>query len=318
MITEQFDDILGRPIAAVRVATVLRGRPEKVYHAPVGPAEVSVDDPETYYDDRGAAEWDRLTGDLSGRLEWEGTIAQLERVLPESGRVLDAGGGAGRYAVWLAERGYDVVLVDPSEGQRTVAGETVAERGLADTVTVRPGDVRDLDFAAASFDATLCLGGPLSHVLDADERAAAARELRRVTAPGGTVVASVMGRLHVVLLYLVGGTDHLRLVDELAETGTYDAEFVDRLEYDSEFVETHFFRADEFESLLSDAGLTVDRVIGLEGLASVYGSGPLCDPLDDLDEAQLDGIRRLVDGQREERSVADMSAHMLAVCRAPE
>lgn len=40
-------------------------------------------DPETFYE----------------RLEFEGTVEYLERHLPASGRVLDAGGGAGRYTV---------------------------------------------------------------------------------------------------------------------------------------------------------------------------------------------------------------------------
>ncbi|WP_135365903.1 class I SAM-dependent methyltransferase [Halosimplex halophilum] len=275
-----------------------------------------MDDPETYYDDHGEAEWDRLASSLHGRLEWEGTVEQLERALPESGRVLDVGGGAGRYAVWLAERGHDVTLVDPSEGQRAVARGKVAERGLGDRVTVRPGDVRDLDFDTGAFDATLCLGGPLSHVLDADERATAAAELRRVTAGGGPVFASVMGRLNWLVLYLVDGAEHLRRADELAETGDYDRAFVDRIDYDSAFAETHFFRADEFEDLLAGAGLDVERLVGLEGLASVLSAGSLRGVAEDLDEAQLAGVRRLVDDCRDDRTVADMSAHMLAVCRA--
>lgn len=275
-----------------------------------------MDDPETYYDDHDEAEWERLTATLHGRLEWEGTIEQLESALPDSGRVLDVGGGAGRYAVWLADRGYDVTLVDPSEGQRELAREKVAERGVGERVTVQAGDVRELDFEADAFDATLCLGGPLSHVLDADERAAAARELRAVTEPGGPVFASVMGRLNWLVLYLVSGTPHLTHADELAETGDYDREFVDRLDYDSAFTETHFFRADEFEELLSESGLAVEELVGLEGLASVLSAGPLRERAEALSDDQRAGVRALVDELRGDRSVVDLSAHMLAVCRA--
>ncbi|ELZ29160.1 hypothetical protein C475_03049 [Halosimplex carlsbadense 2-9-1] len=275
-----------------------------------------MDDAETYYDDHDEAEWERLTATLHGRLEWEGTVERLESGLPESGRVLDVGGGAGRYAVWLADRGHDVTLVDPSEGQRELAREKVSERGLGDGVTVESGDVRDLDFGDGAFDATCCLGGPLSHVLDADERAAAARELRRVTAPGGPVFVSVMGRLNWLVLYLVSGTEHLTRAAELAETGDYDRAFVDRLDYDSLFTETHFFRADEFEALLAEAGLDVDRLVGLEGLASVLSAGPLGETAEELSDRQREGVRALVDGLRDDRTVADMSAHMLAICRA--
>lgn len=50
----------------------------------------------------------------SNRVEWERTLELLERWLPPaSARVLDIGGGPGRYAAWLAERGYTVQLLDP-------------------------------------------------------------------------------------------------------------------------------------------------------------------------------------------------------------
>jgi SAM-dependent methyltransferase len=278
-----------------------------------------IDDPEDYYDAHDDEEWERLDGSLVGRLEWEGTVEYLGRYLPPGGRVLDVGGGAGRYAVWLAERGYDVTLLDPSEGQRELAREKVAEHDVDGRVTVREGDVRDLAFADDAFDATLCLGGPLSHVLDADERDTAARELRRVTAVGGPVFVSVMGRLHLLSIMLMA-TDReskrFDLLPELAVSGDYDADLLgDR---DSEFVETHFFRAGELEVLLTEAGLVVEELVGLEGLASVYGAARLEGSPEDLSEEQREHVRNLVDTLRADRSVADLSAHLLAVCRVGE
>jgi SAM-dependent methyltransferase len=277
---------------------------------------VPVDDPETYYDEHDVAEWERLDSSLVTRLEWEGTVEYLRRTLPPGGHVLDVGGGAGRYAVWLAERGYEVTLVDPSEGQRELAREKVTKHGVADRVTVRAGDVRDLGFPAGTFDATLCLGGPLSHVLDAEERSKGARELRRVTAVGGPVFVSVMGRLNVVLLTLMlPDRDSKRsdLLPELALSGDYDRDLLGARE--SEFVETHFFRAGELEVLLTEVGLVVEELVGLEGLASVYASGRLEESPGDLSAEQRRHVRDLVDTLRGDRSVADLSAHMLAVCR---
>jgi hypothetical protein len=58
-------------------------------------------------------ERDRLAGG-SGALELARTQALLERYLPPSPAVIaDVVGGPGRYAIWLAERGYRVHLVDP-------------------------------------------------------------------------------------------------------------------------------------------------------------------------------------------------------------
>ncbi|EMA14165.1 class I SAM-dependent methyltransferase [Haloarcula marismortui] len=275
-----------------------------------------ISDPEDYYDENDESEWDRLTATLHGQLEWSGTVAQLEANLPDTGHVLDVGGGAGRYAVWLAEQGYDVTLVDPSKGQRAIAQEKIAEHGYEERVAVEAGDVRDLGFDRDVFDATLCLGGPLSHILDADERAAAVRELHRVTKAGGPVFASVMGRLNWLVLSLVGRSDHLVHADELAETGDYDRSFVAQLGHDAAFTETHFFRADEFEALLEVGGVTVETLVGLEGLASVLAAPSLRETAAGLSAHEQAGVQALVDELRTDRTVVDMSAHMLAVCRA--
>ena len=58
------------------------------------------------------AEETRLTTGAS-RLEYERTRDVLLRVLPPPpARVVDVGGAAGAYSLWLAELGYDVHLVD--------------------------------------------------------------------------------------------------------------------------------------------------------------------------------------------------------------
>ena len=274
-----------------------------------------ITDPETYYEEHAEEEWDRLDRSLHGRLEWEGTVERLRIHLPQRGEILDAGGGAGRYTVWLAENGYDVTLVDRSEGQLCVASERVADRGLEDRVTIHEGDIRDLPFDAGRFDATLCLGGPLSHVLAADERTTAALELDRVTAAGGPVFVSVMGRLNLLTILLIAPAK-LDLLADLAASGDYDADVLQGRE--SLFTETHFFRADEFTSLLSEAGLTVESLVGLEGLASVFTAGRLRETAVEFSDDERAWIRELVDSQRDDPTVVDLSAHMLTVCRAGE
>ena len=277
-------------------------------------------DPEAFYDDLGHGEWERLDRDFYHRLEWEGTVEYLERHLPESGRVLDAGGAAGRYTVWPAERGYDVTLVDVSRTQLEIAREKVAERGLTDRVFVRRGDVRDLAFEADGFDATLCLGGPLSHVTDADERATAAAELVRVTESGGPAFVSVMGRLAMVQAMvqtagdLPADEDDVALAAELAESGTYDRDLLERHGREPSCFTAHFFRVAELEALLAGAGFDLETVAGLEGIASLRRT---TDRLDDAAPEKRAAVREAVSALREDPSVADFSTHVLAVARAP-
>jgi SAM-dependent methyltransferase len=305
-----------------------------------GRAEDSAD-VRAFYDALGSGEWERLDRDAYHRLEWAGTVEYLRRHLPaapdgESGpdaddgsgsdrpHVLDVGGGAGRYAVWLAERGYDVTLADPSREQSRIARGTVAERGLDDRVGVARGDVRDLPVGADAFDATLCLGGPLSHVLDADERERAVSELSRVTRPGSPVLVSVLGRLAMVQATVqAAGSDHdaaapVTHLPEFVRTGDYDRDLLERAGVDpgpAPFT-AHCFRVAELEGLLEAGGLTVETVAGLEGIASARRVADA--DLEDVDADAREAVRETIGLLREDRTVADLSTHVLAVARVGE
>lgn len=57
---------------------------------------------------------------------------ELAPLLPSSGRALDVAGGAGRHAIWLAQRGWATTMVDTSG----VAIEIAAERSRAAEVDI--------------------------------------------------------------------------------------------------------------------------------------------------------------------------------------
>lgn len=279
-------------------------------------------DPRVFYDEYGEREWERLDRDFHHRLEWEATVDRLDADLPEPDEhselpsVLDVGGGAGRYSIWLAERGYRVTMVEVSETQRELARERLSERGLDDQVTVHEGDVRDLDFEERTFDATLCLGGPLSHVLDAAERSTAVRELERVTKPGGPVFVSVMGLIGMALITTQyagrnDGRDPLTMLPELLRTQEFTGELASEHDVPPFMADCHFFRREEFVDLLSTAGLEVVSVNALEGVAACRRSH-----FDALDADGRDVVRTVNDELRTDPTVVDVSPHMLAVCLA--
>jgi tellurite methyltransferase len=57
-------------------------------------------------------------------------VVSLAPLLPTTGRALDVAGGTGRHALWLAERGLDVTLLDISPVGLEIARREAASRGL--------------------------------------------------------------------------------------------------------------------------------------------------------------------------------------------
>lgn len=278
------------------------------------PAENPLD-PGRFYDELGEGEWERLERDPVSRLEFERTLDYLRESLPESGRVLDVGGGAGRYGVWLAERGYDVTLVDVSGVQCRVARDKAREHGVADSVHVWTGDIRALP-VDDTFDAVLALGGPLSHVVDGTEREAALAELRRAAADRAPVLVSVMGRLAALQAVVARSPDEYPLLESLAESGDYTADIARDHGVDPANApfECHYYRADELAAELADAGFDVETVAGLEGVAA--NTNALAREAVGGDSDRESTLYALSAQLGEDRSVADLSNHILAVARA--
>src|SRR5512134_1564182 len=115
-------------------------------------------------------EWERLLHPTDGHLEFAVHKAWIERFLPPPGsRVLDIGGGPGRYSIWLAERGYRVTLADLSPDLLNLAREKSVEAGVKLEAIVEANAADLSDFADGSFDAVLCMG-PFYHLMFEDER----------------------------------------------------------------------------------------------------------------------------------------------------
>jgi SAM-dependent methyltransferase len=165
------------------------------------------------YDRNAEREWDRLVRDPYHSLEFTVTMHHLRRHLPPAGRILDAGGGPGCYALELCRAGYEVVLLDISPGLIAMARDKfqlepeVVQGKLLEFVVE---DLRDLSrFETGHFGAVLCLGGPLTHISDAAGRRKAMSELVRVAKPGAIVCVSVMGLLAVLRTILARFSDEL-------------------------------------------------------------------------------------------------------------
>jgi ubiquinone/menaquinone biosynthesis C-methylase UbiE len=148
-----------------------------------------------FYEISAQREWERLEHPTQGALEFSINKAWIQKFLPKPGsRVLDIGGGPGRYSIWLAWQGYRVTLADLSPDLLAIARRKAAEEGVELDQVVEANAVDLSRFDDNSFDAILCLG-PMYHLLEESDRQAVAGELFRVLNRGGHAFVAFLNHL---------------------------------------------------------------------------------------------------------------------------
>lgn len=226
---------------------------------------MSADLVKKYYTEEGVREWRRLVRDPFHRLEFDTSMLFLKKYLPSKGLVLDAGGGPGRYTIELAKSGFYVVLVDLTPKLLEIARRQIRRAKVQDMVRqVIEGSIADLSmFDDDSFDAVICLGGALCHIVDRERREKAIDELIRVAKEKAPILVSVIGRLAVLMRGLTHFPKQIE-VDKLylrvSETGDY---------FGNGWAPCHFYLPEELEGSFKERDLEVLELVGLEGLSSV-------------------------------------------------
>jgi ubiquinone/menaquinone biosynthesis C-methylase UbiE len=243
------------------------------------------------------------------KLEFERTKDILARLLPSApARVIDVGGAAGAYSAWLADRGYDVHLIDATP--RLVAKARERNPTLARPIaSIAVGDARSLAEPDESADAVMIMG-PLYHLPSSADRLAALREARRVLASAGIVVAAAISRYASALDGLsrkVLDPAFLRIRDQDLIDGQHRNP-TDTLNY---FTTAYFHRPEDLRAELEEAGFSEVDVMGIEGVAWMFA---------DFESRWADGALRqdilnVARALEAEPSIVGVSAHLLGIGR---
>ncbi len=237
-----------------------------------------------YYTEYGIREWQRLARSPYSQLEFNTTMHFMKKNLPKNGHILDAGGGPGRYTIELAKQGYQVTLLDYTPAFLEIAEQKIEEHGVQDNVNrIIEGSIEDLSlFQDNEFDAVLCLGGPLNHLVEKKRRLKASSELIRVAKVGAPLFVSVIGRLAVCMNAIHQFMDELENRPDIfrlyVNTGFYAG--------DNGFAPCHFYLPEELEEEFREKSELLEMV-GLEGIFStrrrrydeVIGMGKVSDLL---------------------------------------
>ncbi len=266
-----------------------------------------------YYARFGEREWLRLCNAEDGAIEFAITCHTLETLLPGSGRVLDLGGGPGRYTIWLAERGYRVVLADLSPALLEIAKEKIAQSGVASNVeSVTVADARDLSrWPDDSFDAVLSLG-PFYHLPEPSDRKSAAAEMVRVLKSQAPAFVALMPR-YALLRRTIAIADerrHLRQPEWLARLmrdGRFDNDVAGRFDY------AFGVRPEDVIPFFAEFGLVSQRLLAAESV-SVGLQGSIAD-LAGTDPAAYAAALAVMIEAASDPAIHGLSNHLLYVGR---
>jgi len=189
----------------------------------------------------------------------------LNKYLPERGLILDAGGGPGRYTIELAKQGYSMVLLDLVPEMLRLAERKIRRAGVKRKVKqIVEGSIEDLSmFKDDTFDAVLCLGAPLCHILNPKRRENAISELVRVVKKDAPIFVSVISRIGLLKTLLVEFPHEMQYAKHHWKVGDYVPGV-----YGEGFTAAHWFLPEELRELFERHGVAVLEMAGLEGLSS--------------------------------------------------
>ena len=243
-----------------------------------------------------------------GRLEFERTTDILERVLPPPpARIIDVGGAAGAYSAWLAERGYEVHLVDASP--RLVEQARRHSRTLTRPIaSLTVADARALPQPDGFADAVLLMG-PLYHLQSGSERAVALAEAARVLRPSAALIAAAISRYASALDGLVRRRSADPAFVRMRDRDLRDGHHLNESGHPEYFTTAYFHQPEDLRRELEAARFSDVRVLGVEGPGWLLGDFEKrwADPAARLD--MLDVARALETAP----SIVGASAHLIAV-----
>lgn len=233
----------------------------------------------------------------------------LERYLPSPpATLLDVGGGSGVYAFWLAERGYQVHLIDGVPKHLDQARSLA--KGMPEIIlaSIKLGDARQLEHEESSADGILLLG-PLYHLTQRSDRMQALREAYRVLRDGGVMFAASINRyaslMGALLEGLLGDQDFAPIYERDIREGQHRNPTTNP-DY---FTTAFFHHPHELKDEVLGAGFKLEALLAVEGPFRIAKDFAEIWQNPEMQERILGLVRRL----ETEPTLWGVSTHIMAI-----
>ena len=214
-----------------------------------------------FYDSGLDTEWNRI----ANRPEFLLTCRMLNRYIKPGDKVLDIGGGPGRYSHYLAAKGCKVTLLDLSEENTKFAAAEATRQGLS--IKVVTGDAREVDLlVSGQFDHVLLMG-PLYHLLEEADRVKAVNAALSTLAPGGILFASFINMTSGIIYAMKFQPEYI--ADTSPSSLEYIEKFLAQENYAGRaFTQAFFIQQNEILPFMAQFPLQKLHLFGQEGITS--------------------------------------------------
>jgi SAM-dependent methyltransferase len=219
----------------------------------------SIDIVKSYYDENAEKEWGRLANHA---FEFAITTAIMDRFIKPGDTILDLGGGPGRYAIYYAQKGCKVTLVDLSESNIKIAQrEAKHSNVLIDTHVCNVLDLHTLNLG--QYDHVFLMG-PLYHLLSSKDRKEAILASLSHLKTGGYFYASFI-MLFAGMIYYMKHDPEGVLTDPLHEI--YIDDVIRNKPYRGDaFTQAYFITPQKILTLMKRFPLDKIILFGQEGI----------------------------------------------------
>lgn len=161
-----------------------------------------------------ASEETRLNKGM-GIFEFERIKSLIDKYIPFSAsKIIDIGGGTGKYSEWLAEKGHQVHLVEPISKHIKIAQNRANK--LKNKFSVHLGESRKLEFPNNYAD-LIILHGPLYHLQKKEDRDLTICEAKRVLKNDGIILGFAINYTASTLVGLLNGLIHKKPFFEMCK-----------------------------------------------------------------------------------------------------
>lgn len=259
-------------------------------------------------------EWGRMETP-EGKLEYELTFRHLKNYLHSGERILDLGGGAGRYTISLAKMGCHITLADLSANLLALAREKIHEYQVTEYVeSIDHVNATELErYDDEVFDSVLALG-PFYHLTYESERLKAGKEIYRILKRKGYLFVGFIPRF-AGLSHLIWRAAHRP--GQVTQNNYHEVFLTGRFQNQTRegFQEGYFANKEDLQALFVRIGFEYLETVAVQGIA--FGRENDLYKIESTDTKLFKEIMETIESTSREDSVINFGGHCIMILRKP-